>query len=358
LLNFFSFFQTNTQKKVIAIGLPVPKYKGNLLDPPLRSRFQAHLVSLPAYDDYVKYLTTAYKNVDPEIIKNLCNFGFSFYTNEMASLNLPDFPVENIDKLVRILDKCQNNQLSLANLINKIYPHTFILKDEPTNRKFYFELLHKFNLSSGDSSSTGSSNKIEFKMVSFEQQSDSQIKTLKFKSSDKKIMSIDMVCASKNQGNNEESAFVMNDYHASQLVDMMLNHSSGHDFCLIGAQGSGKTELIKQFSRMLNYPQIKTTYLYKDMNARDLLQQRITLNNGDTVWRNSTLVEAALNGDLAVLDGIHRLKDDTIMSLRRLIQDRDVELLDGTKLLAHDKYDALIEEMKKNNQTLTEGKIQ
>lgn len=27
--------------RVIALGLPVPKYRGNPLDPPLRSRFQA-----------------------------------------------------------------------------------------------------------------------------------------------------------------------------------------------------------------------------------------------------------------------------------------------------------------------------
>ena len=28
--------------RVIALGLPVPRYKGNPLDPPLRSRFQGH----------------------------------------------------------------------------------------------------------------------------------------------------------------------------------------------------------------------------------------------------------------------------------------------------------------------------
>ena len=37
------------------------------------------------------------------------------------------------------------------------------------------------------------------------------------------------------------------------------------------------------------------------MSARDLLQQRITLNNGDTKWQNSAIVEAALNGDLLIL---------------------------------------------------------
>lgn len=46
---------------------------------------------------------------------------------------------------------------------------------------------------------------------------------------------------------------------------------------------------------------IQTVYLYKDMSARDLIQQRITLNNGDTKWQNSSVVEAALNGDLLVL---------------------------------------------------------
>ena len=58
--------------------------------------------------------------------------------------------------------------------------------------------------------------------------------------------------------------------------------------------------MIKQFADYLDYG-IQTVYLYKDMSARDLIQQRITLNNGDTKWQNSSVVEAALNGDLLVL---------------------------------------------------------
>lgn len=34
------------------------------------------------------------------------------------------------------------------------------------------------------------------------------------------------------------------------------------------------------------------------MTARDLLQQRYTLANGDTAWRPSVLLEAALNSGL------------------------------------------------------------
>ena len=45
----------------------------------------------------------------------------------------------------------------------------------------------------------------------------------------------------------------------------------------------------------------------QDMTARDLLQQRYTLPNGDTAWRPSPLVTAALEGKLVILDGIHRI---------------------------------------------------
>lgn len=83
------------------------------------------------------------------------------------------------------------------------------------------------------------------------------------------------------------------------------------------------------------------------MSTRDLLQQRITQSNGDTVWHNSPLINACLAGDVVVLDGIHRLRDDTLMSMRRLIQDRELDLADGSKLIRHDKYDSLVEDAEK-----------
>lgn len=53
------------------------------------------------------------------------------------------------------------------------------------------------------------------------------------------------------------------------------------------------------------------------MTARDLLQQRVTLQNGDTTWRDTPLVSAALNGHIAVLDGLHRLNPSTLMIIQR-----------------------------------------
>lgn len=138
---------------------------------------------------------------------------------------------------------------------------------------------------------------------------------------------------------------------------MLLSHAIG-DICLVGPKGCGKSLIIDQFASLLNYP-MEYFVLYKDLSARELLQQRITNANGDTLWQNTPLVEAALHGRLLVLDGIHRLNNDTLVSLQRIIQDRELFLPDGTRLLryemlhrekgihfssidfSHDRYDRL-----------------
>lgn len=56
------------------------------------------------------------------------------------------------------------------------------------------------------------------------------------------------------------------------------------------------------------------------MTARDLLQQRYTLPNGDTAWRASPLVSAAQEGKLVLLDGIHRVNLGTLAVLSRQAQ--------------------------------------
>lgn len=57
--------------------------------------------------------------------------------------------------------------------------------------------------------------------------------------------------------------------------------------------------------------------LYQDMSARDLLQQRTTTPTGDTVWQPSALVNAAKEGSLVVLDGVHRVNAGTFAILQR-----------------------------------------
>lgn len=60
------------------------------------------------------------------------------------------------------------------------------------------------------------------------------------------------------------------------------------------------------------------------MTARDLLQQRYTLPNGDTAWRPSPLVTAAIEGKLLILDGIHRVNLGTLAVLSRYLSTKKI----------------------------------
>lgn len=112
----------------------------------------------------------------------------------------------------------------------------------------------------------------------------------------------------------------MGDYveteYQNTVLESMFQTAQVADFCFVGPSGSGKTLLLNQLSRLLNR-EIENIVLYQDMTSRDLVQQRTTLENGDTVWNFSPLVNAALEGKMAVLDGINRIHPSTLSVLHR-----------------------------------------
>lgn len=93
------------------------------------------------------------------------------------------------------------------------------------------------------------------------------------------------------------------------------------------------------------------------MTSRDLIQQRTTMPNGDTVWKDSALIVAALNGKLAVLDGIHRVHPSTLAVLYRLIHDREIQLHDGKRLMKAENYDEIKSEYKKTDEEMNNSGI-
>jgi len=146
---------------------------------------------------------------------------------------------------------------------------------------------------------------------------------------------------------------------------MLHDHAFGHDLCVVGDKGGGKSAVVQAFADRLGYV-TETLSLYKDMTARDLLQRRGTdpvgllgrpnpshhtsprlfrpshpltspaalhsTPDGSTIWLDSPLVSAARHGRLVVLDGLERLPSDVLNSLQRLLQDRHLDLCDGTAL--------------------------
>lgn len=163
---------------------------------------------------------------------------------------------------------------------------------------------------------------------------------VKVKTYDKEVVEIDVPCSSANL-NEKPHHFIRNSYHENLLADLVQSYAVG-DFCVVGPRGSGKSALVYELCHRLGQ-HCEVLMLYQDMTARDLVQQRTTKVNGDTVWRDSALVKAALKGHTIVLDGIHRLHHSTISVLHRLIHDREMQLYCGKRLMSQEKYDELLQ---------------
>lgn len=100
------------------------------------------------------------------------------------------------------------------------------------------------------------------------------------------------------------------------ILESMFQSVKVADVCIIGPSGCGKSLLVNKLGQILNQ-EVENVVLYQDMTSRDLIQQRTTLDNGDTVWKFSPLVTCALEGKIAVLDGIDRIHPSTLTILHR-----------------------------------------
>lgn len=305
--------------RVIALGLPVPHYVGNPLDPPLRSRFQARDIRHLPFKEQLDVLRALGNNLPSQSVSQLLSFAHTMNTDESSNLGLPDFPVENLPALVTMLSMAPN--LPLADAIARLYPYkSFLPTDGITSVE---ETLQTFQLKE---QSTARCN------VVASSSQDSNTTTVTVNDITHKIRTP--------VGNGEKAVdcgYVNTSYHEGLIAELCLSHSV-HDICIIGPRGCGKSVAVERLAQILGY-ELEPIMLYQDMTARDLLQQRTTLANGDTVWRQSPLVVAALEGKMAVLDGVHRIHRGTLAVLHRLVHDRELQLYDGTRLMGSERYE-------------------
>ncbi|XP_032888798.1 von Willebrand factor A domain-containing protein 8 [Amblyraja radiata] len=333
-LDMWKIVRVSEDFRVIALGLPVPRYPGNPLDPPLRSRFQARDVYCLPFRDQLTALYAIGPNVPTERISQMLSFATTLCTQESTTLGLPEFPVDNLPAVIKIMDAFP--MMSAQLLLHRLYPHDLMLGKE--GRTGVEDVLKTFDLLSSASSSLPK----EVKGIKETSGETSQAEAI-IQIGDKEV-AIKIPTGTKPlKFHTTSSNFTRTPSHDRLLAEMMQSHLV-KDMCLIGGKGCGKTVIAKEFADMLGYS-IEPITLYQDMTARDLLQQRYTLPNGDTAWRPAPLVTAALDGKLVVLDGIHRVNPGTLAILQRLIHDRELTLYDGTRLLRADRYQDLKKEL-------------
>jgi len=64
VLDKWRIVRASERFRVIALGLPVPPYRGNSLDPPLRSRFQARTIYPSSFQEQLEELRRLHPNVE------------------------------------------------------------------------------------------------------------------------------------------------------------------------------------------------------------------------------------------------------------------------------------------------------
>ncbi|KAK7499225.1 hypothetical protein BaRGS_00009485, partial [Batillaria attramentaria] len=353
-LDALKLVRVNERFRVIALGLPVPRYQGNPLDPPLRSRFQARDVHPLPFKELYSMLQEQSSRLSADRISQLLSFATTLLQTETDSLGLPDFPIDNLPHIVNIMDAVPG--VSSYSILERAYPFSLMLGKE--GKTAVTDTMNKFELVDPGQAHGG--------VKGVKKEGHSAAVNIAVGKNTFDLNLFHTVPTNTNQTQvpagqlesvpaGRDGVFVPTEYHDTFLSELMQSHLT-KDFCVVGPRGSGKSVVVKQFADMLGY-HLEPIMLYQDMTSRDLLQQRTTLPSGDTVWRPAPLVTAALEGSLAVLDGVHRINQGSFSVLHRLMSERELQLFDGTRLVGADRYQTIKEETGLSETELTERNI-
>jgi len=105
-------------------------------------------------------------------------------------------------------------------------------------------------------------------------------------------------------------------------------HASGLPVMLKGPTGCGKTRFVEHMAWRLGRPLV-TVACHDDLSASDLIG-RYLVHASETVWQDGPLTRAVRSGALCYLDEIVEARQDTVVVIHPLTDDRRVLPIDKT----------------------------
>ena len=311
--------------RVIALGLPVPKYPGHPLDPPLRSRFQARFIGPPSVPSQLEYFSRMFGSVPPPLLQRMCSFGETVRAVEHEDPNLGMLHLSHhtIAEVLRCLHNFPEER-TLAS-IQRSYPyHIYGMQSGRhaghsamvsivQNALMQFELNGDLKLPLVESAvkeppQTSHARRDKKKAlpqkapppiatsayvlegIAFSTSVDANpiaTVTLRTETGASRTVVVpagrhgQQLSTSSTYGTSGDvmvyqhtggsGLFVESRALARLVTAMMQDHAMQRHSCIVGAKGSGKSALVKHFGRLLGYD-IATVNLYNDMTSRDLLQ--------------------------------------------------------------------------------------
>ncbi|KAI8064375.1 AAA domain-containing protein [Gongronella butleri] len=364
-----NFEKVDSRFRVFALGLPVPPYVGYPLDPPLRSRFQSRDIKTPSFTSQMDHLMALTKNkIDRALLEQLVSvgtvLGLQGDSTVASEVEVPEFPMslDNIALVAALLP-----HLHPRFLVDLLYPYPLLPTCDLEQLGVIEAAYRRFGIRSPvvEAHEEARQTFSNYTLADLEQQRISAVSVdgehpihtaiATFAHVNEPPVALSVYCGPNAFGPAE--FYIETPYHKQLFSSMVLVHASGQDMCLVGTyKGVGKSALVRHFARHLGYT-VDYIPLYRDMSSRDLLQRRSTTPTGDTVWENSLLVDAALRGHLAVLDGIEALSYGTLNTLQRLVSERETQLPDGTRLISARRYELLMKKNKLTPEELTQRKF-
>ena len=113
-----------------------------------------------------------------------------------------------------------------------------------------------------------------------------------------------------------------------EVVVFETCHARGLPVMLKGPTGCGKTRFIEHMAWRLGRPLV-TVACHDDLSASDLTG-RYLIRGSDTIWLDGPLTQAARLGAICYLDEIIEARQDTVVVIHPLTDDRRVLPLDKT----------------------------
>ncbi|KAG2378887.1 hypothetical protein C9374_008035 [Naegleria lovaniensis] len=358
---------THEDFRIIAMGLPVPPYEGNTLDPPLRSRFNCRVIDLPSIETIFNSLVNHHKG-DPEkffsfltidqkteLFSTLIRFTQSIIQvdnilmSSKTSINtdtktgaielLPRFSIENLKNLLEMINEYRyelvKSKDQVKRLFHILYPATLFLRrgqqKDPVEKQENHHKMIEIIEEQLDECASSVYHILSKSCITPMDHTNHPHHTFK-----------DNFHVTLEEFNN--IGFSPIEKHKNLLEEMIKSHNCNRDICLVGPKGSGKSLIAHAFASMLRYKTTIVFPLYKEMTSKELLQKRGTTTSGDTVWKNSVLIDAMKDGHICILDGVDRVGTDILLSIQSLIQERVLFLYNGTRYISHNYFDRLMKE--------------
>ena len=336
--------------RVIALGVPVPPFPGNPLDPPLRSRFQARRID-PAPR---RGLLSAIRNdwaptLDPPVAQALVNFSRGIFDLGMATGDATGVESAQVAfheimyvgeagvlSMARLMDMFP--QIPFQTAVSRAYPEAALYTlTQLESRDMVTSMIAGLNEQDDPDFVS------EYRVISSSATGPEEV-TLGF-APEQGGDTVELTVRGGAGIPSLPQGETLQDHHWHLITGMLQSHCVGRDLCVIGSRGSGKSFIARQFAMALGYAPVETLFVYADMTSRDLLQRRTTGSSQETLWQPTPLAIALRTGRLAILDGVNRLPMGTISALLRLIEDREITLFDGSRYVKPERYQAMQEDL-------------